>query len=357
MAETARKSINDEDFFDDANLDELGEDVGSFEPEDALTAGEGDGEEEPGEDGEGEGETPPADDEGSEEWVDPAPHLTDLETAKVAYAEVRKYADKARMDLLKAEEARVQAEAEMAESFDFTPEPVYDPSAFTQLAGQDPRAAFRYALTSGQTADAQAAIARVQTDSAELAAQAAQAHAAGDANAYQMFREQSTNAAALAQQMHGEVQAATFAQQSAPLVHAEQQRNLQAAEQHLSTQTGGDYTARREQVVQVLRERPYLITGHSAQEIHRGLADAYTIAQAMPAPTTVEASIDEMAKAAIERHVAATRAAKAKAADDAVGASGERSAPGTSGGEPSTKDTIYAQQRSASQGARAFMDL
>jgi len=379
MAKKQRKSINDADFFDDAVLDAEGEAVDLFDPDgggdgdgvvdDAVGDAQGDDDAAVGGEGDDAGSDGSVDDAGAESdkgdgegSVDPAPQLDDLETAKIAYAEVRKWANERDMQAQKLEEriAQLEAEAAMMQDFDYGDEgEAYDANAFAHIAGNDPQAAFQYALTSGQVTDAQAAIAQVQADSAELAALAASAHREGDANAYGQLRAQSMNAAAQAQQMQGEMIRATQAQAQAPLVAAERDRNIAIAESNLVQATEGDYTARRDDVIRVLRERPYLIASHSAQDIQRGIQDAYVIARAQPQNTTAAAasSIDEIVKKAVSEHVAATRSAKRQAAADAVGGEGGRVGPSSSSQAPSMRDELFEQQRKSSIGARKFMDM
>jgi hypothetical protein len=113
-------------------------------------------------------------------------------------------------------------------------------------------------------------------------------------------------------------------------------------------------------VIQVLRQQPNLIHDHSAQGIYAGLRAAYAIAALEPAPTSAAPSaqdIDSVVKQAVDRHIAETRKAKARAADAASGDAGDRVSPGGSAQEPSLKDMIYQDQANASIGARRFMAL
>jgi len=227
------------------------------------------------------------------------------------------------------------------------------------MAAQDPRAAFRYALDGGSDSDAQAAIAKVQSDAQEVAALAALAHRDGDQQGYAQLNQQAVNLNTLAQSMHGEFQQVQTHRAQAPLQEWQRNQNLAAAEQQLAQQLP-EYAARRQQVIQVLQQQPNLIAGHSLQEIHQGLRAAYAVAALEPSPAQANnlPDIDAVVKEAVSKHIAATRQAKAKAADSAAGASGDRAAPGGGGGgEPSLKDQIYAQQAAASMGARKFMDL
>jgi hypothetical protein len=369
----AKKSINDPEFFDDDHLDDVGEPVAILDPDgdtppDAEEAtdvvvdddtGAEDGTDDPdapadAADADADVE-PVADEQGSD---DPAPHLEDLDTAKLAYAEVRKWANQRDMQARKLEEKLAALEADLTE-FDYEePAPAYDAREFARTAGEDPRAAFEYALQNGQTSDAQAAIAQVQADAAELASLAAIALKDNDQQSYQQHRMQATNASTLALQLAGRLQNESMTRQQAPLVEAQNRQNVQAAWSTLNQQTNGELAARQAQVRQVLAERPYLVQGTTAEAIYRGYQDALTIASSQPAPAAAPTdSIDDVVKAAVDKHIAATRAAKAKAAGDAQGADSGRTAPTTTvnAGE-ATKAAIYAEQASASMGARKFMD-
>jgi len=126
----------------------------------------------------------------------------------------------------------------------------------------------------------------------------------------------------------------------------------------LAQATQGDYAQQRDRVIEVLRERPHLITGHSQQEIKRGLQDAYTIARTIPQQQDASAtSIDAIVKAAVDKHIADTRAAKKAAADSARGAGGSRTNPGENRPSKSEKDQIYEDAHNRSLGARGFMDM
>lgn len=354
----AKKSINDTDFFSDENLDALSEDVEVVDPDAVVDT-------EPVDDAEVVDDSEVVVDDTTDdvvvdtetaEVVTPDPHLPDdPEALKVMYSEVRKHANQQAMAVQKAQERIAQLEADLTE-FDYEPESEYDAQAFTQIATQDPRAAFQYAMQAGNSTDAATAIAQVQADAMELAGLAAIAHRDGDQDAYAQLRAQATNANALAQSMQGEVQQVNLRVQQAPLVEAERARNLAAAEAHLA-QSNADYTTRRGQVIEVLRQRPNLITGHSAEQIAQGLSDAYAIASRQPAPAGVGADIDSVVAAAVAKHIEATRAAKKAAAGAASGGAGSRVSPGDGLVEASPKDAIYSQQSAAGLGARSFMDL
>lgn len=371
----SKKSINDEDFMSDEHLDSVGDPVAVLDPDagedeaasdDAVVDESSDDVESDTDtptDGDDAGDTEVVDDAGVDADTnpdDPAPQLTDLDAAKVAYAEVRKWANERDMAARKLQERIEQFEAAEAEyDYGVEPEPAYDPNAFTSIAAQDPRAAFQYALQAGNESDVRTAIAQVQTDANELSAMAALASRDGNQDAYQQLRAQSQHAADLAQQMQGEYQHAVMVARQAPLVQAENARKVQTAWTTLDQQTGGELSKHHDQVRRVLAERPHLLSGTSQEAIYRGYADAYAIARAQPTPEpgVSAGSIDEVVKMAVEKHVAATRQAKKAAAEAAAGGGGDRTAPTASGGEPSLKDEIYASQKAASMGARNFMDM
>jgi hypothetical protein len=367
--------INDPAFFDDANLDALGEGIDIPDPDAASDEGVSDDvasdDESVAADAEedaGDSQDEPVDasddvdEPGSEGSTDPAPHLDDLDAAKVAYAEVRKWANQRDMEAQKLAErlAELEAENQALTEFDYgDTQPVYDANAFASMAGQDPRAAFSYALASGQVADAQAAVAQVEVDVAELGSLAAIALRDGDQERYQQFRSQAANAAALARQLDGELQQSFVTKQQAPLVEAENRRNVEWAWNALNHETGGDLVARGAQVRQVLAERPYLLQGSGPDAVKRGYADAYQIARALPAPTApvAAASIDETVAAAVKKHIDETRKAKAAAAEAASGASGSRSGPSGATAGPDLKQDIYDHGAAQSVGAKGFMSL
>lgn len=364
----AKRDINDPEFFEDANLDEIAEPIDTPDPDggaddavadDAEPVGDDEPAEDAGDSAE-DGDEGVVDDSTEDAVSDPAPHLEDLDTAKVAYAELRKWANQRDMEARKAAERLAELEAQAEESFDYgeyddTPE--YDPQAFAYMTAQDPRAGFRYALDGGNDADAQAAIAKVQSDAQEVAAMAALAHRDGDQQAYAQLNQQAVNLNSLAQSMQGEYAGIVQQRAQAPLQQWQRNQNLAAAEAQLAQQLP-EYASRRDQVIQVLRTQPNLIADHSVQGIHAGLRAAYAVAALEPAPTAAVApDIDSVVKKAVEDHIAATRKAKKAAADAAAGASGERSAPGGSAQEPSLKDSIYQDQANASIGARRFMAL
>lgn len=368
----AKKSINDPDFFDDVNLDDIGEAVEQLDPDidgggadDSVDADESVAEDDGGSEDDAAGDTPADDEPVADEPADgapsdPAPHLEDLDTAKVAYAEIRKWANQRDMEARKLAEkiAELEAAQQHDPSFDYDDTTEYDTQAFAYMAAQDPRAAFRYAIDGGADSDAQAAIAKVQSDAQEVAAMAALAHRDGDQNAYTQLNQQAVNLNSLAQSMQGEFQGVQNQRAQAPLQEWQRNQNLAAAEQALAAQLP-EYGARRDQVIGVLRQQPNLIAGHSVQEIHTGLRAAYAVAALEPVvqQQSVVPDIDSVVKEAVQKHIAATRKAKANAADAASGGDGARSAPSSSGGRASVKDDIYAAQAAASLGARKFMDL
>ena len=372
----ARKSINDPDFFEDDHLEEVGEPAGIVIPDEEDAAGDvvaddesGDGADDVVSDDESEGADGDSEELGDD---DPAPHLADADpdTLKKVYADVRKFANQRDMAARKAEERIAELEASLAEIYTTDPEedagPQYDAQQFAQIAGDDPRAAFDYALQGGQVADAQATIARVQADSAELAAMAAIARQQDDAQSYQHWHSQATNAAALAQELQTKLSVEQHRQETQPLLERERSRNLLIAEQALDQSTNGEYSKRRLEVIQVLQRRPSLGTGHTAEEIFEGLNDALAIVAARtPAPAApsagdgsgVVSNVDEIAKEAVARAMAETRKAKAAAADSAAGGDTGRSAPAGTNDQPTEKDAIYQQAAQRSIGARGFMTL
>jgi hypothetical protein len=369
----SKKSINDPDFFEDENIDAMADEIAPIDPDagvdDAVAADESVGSDDAAEEAAGDpsdsedsdGE-PVADEQSEDTDADPAPHLNDLETAKVAYAELRKWANQRDMEARKAAERLAELEAAQNDTsfeYDYDDTPEYDPQAFAYMTAQDPRAGFRYALDGGNDADAQAAIAKVQADAQEVAAMAALAHRDGDREAYQQLNQQAVNLNSLAQSMHAEFNSVVNARAQAPLHEFQRNQNLAAAEHQLAQQFP-EYPARRQQVIQVLRQQPNLIADHSVQGIHAGLRAAYAIAALEPAPTSAAPSaqdIDSVVKQAVERHIAETRKAKARAADAASGDAGDRVSPGGGAQEPSLKDMIYQDQANASIGARRFMAL
>lgn len=366
-----KKSINDDDFFDDANIDAIAEDIPLVDPDgdggkvaddapveadESVAEGEdaATGDEEAAAEGDAVG-----DGESDGEDRDPAPHLNDLDTAKVAYAELRKWANQRDLEARKASE-RI-AELEAIPEYDYEEAPVYDPQAFTHIAAQDLSAAFRYAIENDQLADAQAAIAQVQTDANELAAHAAHAHLNGDKEQYAALRAQSVNAAAMAQQLQGEYANRLTAKAQAPLVRSEQMRATNQAEALLSQELGEEYGARRAQVIQTLQETPGLISDQSPQGIAAGLRKAFAIAKATyPDPVAAAQptpNADETVKAAVDEYLKAKRQAKAEAAEAATGAADTRSGASTKKADPSLKDELYESAKKQSVGARGFMAL
>lgn len=359
----SKKNINDADFFDDEHLDSIAEEESPIDPDDGNEPPVDSDEAEPAgksddDDGDEDEEAEPETDKPE---VTPDPHLPDDPAALAAmYSEVRKFANRTErenQELRRSLEA-AQAQANAVIEYDFDDEPAYDTRQFATIASEDPRAAFQYALSSGQTSDAQAAIAQVEVDAAELAAAAALASSQDNQQMYMQYRSQAQNAAALAQSMHGELNQVQRQAELAPHVKAERDRNLAAAEHAFDQATQGDFRARYNEVVQVLSQRPNLLAGTEARQIYEGIEAAYAIVKSRPAPVSTAVSVDEIARNAVEKHLAATRAAKKQAADAASGAAGDRSGPAGGGTEePSLKDAIYAERTNASLGAKAFMGM
>lgn len=386
MAGKTKKDINDPEFFEDAHLDEVGEPAGIIIPDDDTIDAE-DAADDVVDDADEGDEPSDADDDASaedDEVGDDAnpvggaddgipPHVADLDlpTMQKVYGDVRNLANAKIQENRRLTERNAELEASLAEFYgqdDPAPAPAapaYDSAAFAQQAANDPRAAFDYALQGGQHSDAQAAIARVQSDASELAAMAALARSQQDADSWAHYNAAAINANAQAQEMQGELSQRIVEDRNRPLVEETRRRNLTIAEQALNEQTGGAYAQHRMATIQVMQRSPQYAAGTSLEEVYAGLRDAYAIAQFnAPAAAPVQATeaapvdVDAIAKQAVAKHLAATRQAKKDAAEAASGGDTGRGAPaGAGGGEPSEKDAIYQHAKAQSMGARAFMDL
>jgi hypothetical protein len=324
--------INDPGFLSDDNLNQIGEpdendwftggvaDSGGGESADAVVDGDvggGAGESADGVGGvddSGQDERSVEDSGVDDSESDPAPQLKDLSTAKKSYADLRAWANltKQELDQVKSELESLR-NSQLASDDDF-----YDEDQFQYLAeNAHPAEAFQYALENNSPQDALQAIARVQADAADIAAQVAIARQEGDEQTAANLSAAAANASALAEHLRNQLFLAQQEQQLAPTRQREMMNDMAAASARVRAKHP-DAVQLADSIGRIVNDFPQILGDGSPMAIEAGMERALFMARGQ-ASAQQGVNIDELVAQKVAEALGESRKVKRSSASAAMG--------------------------------------
>lgn len=323
--------INDPGFLSDDNLNQIGEpdendwftgaaaDAGGGAVGDSVVDGDVGGGEGESVDGVG-GVDDSGKDEGSVEdsgvddsESDPAPQLKDLSTAKKSYADLRAWAN-----LTKQELDQVKAELEQLRNNQVADDDFYDEDQFQYLSeNAHPAEAFQYALDNNSPQDALQAIARVQADAADIAAQVALARQEGDEQTAANLSQAAANASALAEHLRNQLFMAQQEQQLAPTRQRELMNDMAAASARVRAKHP-DAVELADSIGRIVNDFPQILGDGSPMAIEAGMERALFMARGQ-ASAQQGVNIDELVAQKVAEALGESRKVKRSSASAAMG--------------------------------------